>query len=82
MLAAVIYEVNIKKDGVKVSPNGEITVSAPVPSSLDERKCTVLCFDANGIRPCAYEETESYRITKLFLDDRKWILHHLLGGIE
>ena len=48
MLAAVIYEVNIKKDGVKVSPNGEITVSAPVPSSLDERKCTVLCFDANG----------------------------------
>lgn len=48
MLAAVIYEVNLKKDGVKVSPNGEITVSAPVPSSLDERKCTVLCFDANG----------------------------------
>ena len=49
---------------------------------LDEPEAEILCFDANGIRPCAYEETESYRITKLFLDDRKRILHHLLAQIE
>ena len=42
----------------------------------------ILCFDADGVRPYTYEETDSYRITKMFLDDRKRILHHLLGSIE
>lgn len=60
----------------------QFIIASHSPILLAMPEAEILCFDANGIRPCAYEETESYRITKLFLDDRKRILHHLLAQIE
>ena len=60
----------------------QFIIASHSPILLAMPEAEILYFDANGIRPCAYEETDSYRITKLFLDDRKRILHHLLGGIE
>ena len=57
-----------------------IASHSPILLALPEAE--ILCFDADGVRPCAYEETDSYRITNMFLDDRKRILHHLLDGIE
>ena len=38
----------------------------------------ILQFDEEGIRPVEYEETESYRITKLFVENRKGMLRRLL----
>ncbi len=38
----------------------------------------ILEFGDSGIRPCAYEDTESYQITKLFLENRKLVLDELL----
>ncbi|WP_238585145.1 hypothetical protein [Sharpea azabuensis] len=35
-------------------------------------------FDDTGIRPCAYEETDSYQITKMFMENRSSILNYLL----
>ena len=37
----------------------------------------ILSFDGSAIRPCAYEETESYQITKMFLEHRDLLLHRL-----
>lgn len=37
----------------------------------------ILSFDGDAIRPCTYEETESYQITKMFLEHRDLLLHRL-----
>ena len=34
----------------------------------------ILEFSENGIHPCEYEATESYRVTKLFLENREMML--------
>ena len=39
----------------------------------------LLSFDDGAIHPCAYEETGSYQITKLFLGDRERVLRELLA---
>lgn len=38
----------------------------------------ILLFDENGINKCDYEDTESYIITKMFIEDRKRVLDQLL----
>jgi predicted ATPase len=42
----------------------------------------ILEFSDAGICPCEYEETESYRITKLFIENRKRMLDRLLHDDE
>ena len=39
----------------------------------------ILLFDEDGVRPVSYEDTDSYRITKMFIEDRERILHNLLA---
>ena len=38
----------------------------------------ILSFDAGPIHPIEYEETESYRITEMFIRDRRRFLKRLL----
>ena len=38
----------------------------------------ILSFDGGQIHPCDYEETDSYQITKMFIEDREQILGRLL----
>ena len=38
----------------------------------------ILKFESAGIAPCAYEDTDSYKITSLFINDRERILRRLL----
>ena len=38
----------------------------------------ILEFGEDGIHPCEYEATESYRVTKLFLENREMMLRRLL----
>lgn len=38
----------------------------------------ILSFDGGVIHPCDYTQTESYRITSLFIDRREWFLEQLL----
>jgi len=38
----------------------------------------ILEFSDAGIHPCEYEETESFRVTKLFIENRQRMLHMLL----
>ena len=39
-------------------------------------------FSEEGIRPCAYEDTESYKVTKLFIENRQRMLDLLLHQQE
>lgn len=38
----------------------------------------ILCFDNGSIHTCSYEETESYQITEMFINNRKFVLERLL----
>jgi predicted ATPase len=42
----------------------------------------ILSFSDDGIQPIRYEETESYQITKLFLERRKQMLDELFKDTE
>ena len=42
----------------------------------------IFCFDEGRIHPCAYEDTESYRITEMFINNRRAVLNRLLAGDE
>ena len=42
----------------------------------------ILSFSEEGIQPIRYEETESYQITKLFLERRKQMLDELFKDTE
>ena len=37
-----------------------------------------LTFDDGPVHPCTYEETDSYQITKMFIDNREQILQRLI----
>ena len=39
----------------------------------------ILSFDDGPIHPCTYEETDSYQVTSLFINNREQILHRLLS---
>lgn len=38
----------------------------------------ILTFDSGFIHPCEYEETESYQVTEMFINNRKQLLERLL----
>ncbi len=38
----------------------------------------ILSFDHGPIHPCSYEETDSYQVTSMFINNREQILHRLL----
>lgn len=38
----------------------------------------ILSFDNGQVHKCSYEETESYQVTEMFINNRKQILHSLL----
>lgn len=64
---------------VRLSGQGaQFIVATHSPILLGTPGAQILCFDGGEIRPCAYEETESYQITSLFLQDRERLLRRLL----
>jgi len=39
----------------------------------------IMSFDDGPIHPCTYEETDSYQVTSMFINNREQILHRLLA---
>ena len=54
-----------------------IVTHSPILLSIPNAE--ILSFDYGIIHPIAYEETESYQITKMFIDNKDQILKRLLG---
>ena len=42
----------------------------------------ILSFDDDPIHPCKYEETDSYYVMSMFINNREQILHRLLSEGE
>lgn len=57
-----------------------IATHSPILLGLPESR--ILNFSEEGIRPIRYEETESYQLTKLFLERREQILEELFRSTE
>ena len=57
-----------------------IATHSPILLGLPEAR--ILSFTDAGIHPIRYEDTESYQITKLFLEQRESLLNKLFNGAE
>lgn len=54
-----------------------IVTHSPILLSIPD--AVILTFDDGTLHPCSYEETDSYQITKMFIDNREQILQRLIG---
>ena len=48
------------------------------PILLATPEAEILTFDGGQLHPCSYEETESYQVTEMFINNREAILRRLL----
>jgi len=59
--------------------NAQFVMATHSPILLGIPGAELLSFDEGEIKPIAYEDTESYKITKLFLENKEKMLKHLLN---
>ena len=57
----------------------QFIIATHSPILLGMPDAEILCFDSGAIHPCKYEETDSYQVTKMFVNHRKQFLERLLG---
>ena len=62
-----------------IKQGAQFIIATHSPILLGLPHATILSFDGNRIHPCAYEETESYRVMKLFINQRDQLLSRLLA---
>ena len=60
-----------------VKNNSQFIIVTHSPILLGYPNADILSFDEGEIQPINYEDTQSYQITKMFINDRKQILRHL-----
>ena len=60
----------------------QFIIATHSPILLGTPYAEILEFSSDGIRPCAYEDTESYSVTRLFLENRERMLRKLLDDHE
>lgn len=56
----------------------QFIIATHSPILLGIPKAAILSFDGGEIESCAYEDTESYRITEMFINNRDVLLERLL----
>lgn len=75
-LALLIQMVRMARKGA------QFIVASHSPILLGAPEAAIFLFDEQGITPCSYEETSSYQLTRLFLDDRDRLIQQLLEEEE
>ena len=60
-----------------VGQGSQFLIATHSPILLGFPEAEILNFDGGAIRACRYEETESYRVTKLFLEHRTQMLKEM-----
>lgn len=58
--------------------NSQFIIVTHSPILLGIPEAEILSFDEGQIHTCTYEETDSYQVTKMFIDNREQILKRLL----
>lgn len=61
-----------------VKEGSQFIIVTHSPILLGLPKAEILSFDDGLIHPCTYEETDSYQVTSMFINNREQILHRLL----
>lgn len=62
-----------------VDAGAQFIIATHSPILLGFPEAEILSFDGRGLKRTAYEETESYQVTKLFLENREALLRRLFG---
>ena len=63
----------------KMAEHGSQFIAAThSPILLGIPDAQILTFDDGAVRPCRYEDTESYQITELFINNREILVQRLL----
>jgi len=60
-----------------VQNDSQFIIVTHSPILLGFPDAAILSFDEGAIQPINYEDTQSYQITKMFINDRRQILKHL-----
>ena len=61
-----------------VKEGSQLIIVTHSPILLGLPGAEILSFDDGPIHPCTYEETDSYQVTSMFINNREQILHRLL----
>ena len=61
-----------------VKERSQFIIATHSPILLGLPGAQILSFDGGSIHPCTYEETDSYQVTSLFINNREQILKRLL----
>ena len=56
----------------------QFIIATHSPILLGMPGAEILSFDSGVIHPCEYEDTESYQVTEMFINDRKRLLDRML----
>ena len=62
----------------KPSSKSQFLIVTHSPILLGIPGADIYCFDDGAIHRCAYEETESYQVTEMFVNNREALLRRLL----
>lgn len=57
----------------------QFLIATHSPILLGLPGAAILTFDQGPLHPCAYEETDSYQVTEMFINHRSQLLGRLLG---
>lgn len=63
-----------------VKRGSQFIVATHSPILLGIPGAEILTFDNGHIKSCSYEDTDSYQITKMFINNRQQMLSNLLGN--
>lgn len=64
----------------KLSKQGaQFLIATHSPILLGLPNAQILTFDEGPLRPCSYEETESYQVIEMFINNREYFLEKLLS---
>ena len=61
-----------------VQDGSQFIIATHSPILLGLPDAQILSFDDGSIHPCSYEETDSYQVTSVFINNREQLLHRLL----
>ncbi len=56
----------------------QFIIASHSPILLGAPDAEILSFDGDSIQRVEYEDTDSYQITKMFVEDREHLLHFLM----
>lgn len=61
-----------------VKEESQFLIATHSPILLGIPGAQILTFDDGRIHPCAYEDTDSYQVTEIFINHREQLLNRLL----